>query len=101
MNKLTDASRRPSCWQVIFLQSKVNGARYEEERLPELKWDWPQNTYLQRRLRKRNESLIRSQVEIEQSFREADAKNKKRQLLLAHGFSNPQFESQEAMPCPV
>jgi len=75
--------------------------RYGGDELPELKWDWPQNTYLQRRLRKVKESPVRSRVEIEQSFREADAKNKKRQLLLAHGFSNPQFESQEAIPCPV
>lgn len=42
---------KPSYWQVIFLQSKVNGATYNGEALPPRSWDWPKNTYLQRRLR--------------------------------------------------
>ena len=40
-----------SFWQRVFLQSKVNGARYSGEELPGLTWNWPKDTYLQRRLR--------------------------------------------------
>jgi hypothetical protein len=36
-------------WQRIFLLSKVNGAPYEEQQV-NLKWPWPEYTYLQRRL---------------------------------------------------
>ena len=39
-----------SYWQLIFLQSKANGAWYDGEKLTGQKWDWPENTYLQRRL---------------------------------------------------
>ena len=42
---------RPSYWQLVFLQSKVNGAAYTGEELPGRNWDWPKDTYLQRRLR--------------------------------------------------
>ena len=38
-----------SVWQRIFLQSKVNGALYEEQQI-DFKWPWPEYTYLQRRL---------------------------------------------------
>jgi hypothetical protein len=38
-----------SVWQRIFLQSKVNGALYEEQQM-DFKWPWPEYTYLQRRL---------------------------------------------------
>jgi hypothetical protein len=49
--KTTEADTpRPSYWQLIFLQSKVNGARYSGEELPGRNWDWPKDTYLQRRL---------------------------------------------------
>ena len=37
-------------WQRIFLQSKVNGALYREEQQLGFKWQWPKDTYLQRRL---------------------------------------------------
>ena len=36
-------------WQRIFLQSKVNGAPYEEQESG-VTWPWPEDTYLQRRL---------------------------------------------------
>lgn len=39
----------PTVWQRIFLKSKVNGARCEEQGVGS-KWSWPENTYLQRRL---------------------------------------------------
>lgn len=51
--KLIDVSlHKPSYWQSIFLQSKVNGAAYNGEELPGRSWNWPKNTYLQRRLRR-------------------------------------------------
>lgn len=51
--KTTDAeSARPSHWQLIFLQSKANGAAYKGEELPGRNWDWPKGTYLQRRLKR-------------------------------------------------
>jgi hypothetical protein len=49
--KQTDSeSVKPSYWQRIFLQSKVNGAPYNGETLPGRNWDWPKDTYFQRRL---------------------------------------------------
>ncbi len=42
---------RPSFWQLVFSQSKVNGALYNDEELPGQNWNWPKDTYLQRRLR--------------------------------------------------
>jgi hypothetical protein len=40
--KLTD-------WQLIFLQSKANGAAYNGDALERHKWEWPKGTYFQRR----------------------------------------------------
>jgi hypothetical protein len=37
-------------WQLVFNQSRVNGAEYFGEQLPCNSWDWPKNTFLQRRL---------------------------------------------------
>ena len=34
------------------MQSKVNGAVYNGEELPGRNWEWPKDTYLQRRLQK-------------------------------------------------
>jgi hypothetical protein len=42
---------KPSFWQLVFLQSKVNGAAYRGEQLPRRNWNWPEGTYLQQRLR--------------------------------------------------
>ena len=41
----------PSFWQLVFASSKVNGGRYCEEELPQSKWNWPKDTYLQQRMR--------------------------------------------------
>ena len=41
---------KPSFWQLVFLQSKVNGTLYAEEWLLSRSWKWPKNTYLQRGL---------------------------------------------------
>jgi len=38
-----------SYWQLIFSQSKVNGASYKNDELPTCNWNWPTDTYLQRR----------------------------------------------------
>jgi hypothetical protein len=44
---------RPSFWQLVFAQSKVNGGGYFGEELPVTKWNWPKDTYLQQRVRGR------------------------------------------------
>jgi hypothetical protein len=43
---------KPSFWQLVFSQSKVNGAPYSGEQLQGHAWNWPTDTFLQRRLRK-------------------------------------------------
>jgi hypothetical protein len=45
-----DFLTKPSFWQLVFLQSKVNGATYDGEQLARQKWMWPQDTYFQQRL---------------------------------------------------
>jgi hypothetical protein len=42
---------KASSWQSIFLQSKVNGAAYNGEQLLGFNWEWPKDTFLQRRLK--------------------------------------------------
>jgi hypothetical protein len=44
--------QKPSFWQLVFSQSKVNGAAYIGEELPGRNWQWPRDTYFQRRLRR-------------------------------------------------
>lgn|GEM_PF-2652688 len=46
--------RTLSTWQLIFSQSKVNGAPYDENQMPVHKWHWPTGTYLQRRRSERS-----------------------------------------------
>lgn len=41
----------PTDVQKIFLLSKVNGADYYGDRLSVTRWDFPRETWLQRRLR--------------------------------------------------
>jgi hypothetical protein len=53
-NSRTDQEKL-SYWQLVFSQSKVNGAIYAGDKLPGYKWTWPKDTYLQRRLH-RNEN---------------------------------------------
>ena len=50
MKGKTVSLQKPSLWQLIFLQSKVNGAPYHGEKLSGHLWNWPRNTYFQRRL---------------------------------------------------
>ena len=39
-----------SYWQLVFLQSKVNGCSYRGEALPHAKWQWPRDTWFQEQL---------------------------------------------------
>jgi hypothetical protein len=39
-----------SRWQIIVLQSKVNGCLYRGEDLPQTHWEWPKKTWFQERL---------------------------------------------------
>ena len=52
MHETNSELAKPSYWQLIFLQSKVNGGTYSGETLPGRNWDWPKDTYLQRRLQR-------------------------------------------------
>jgi hypothetical protein len=52
MKAMDTAVDKPSYWQRVFLQSKVNGAAYTGEELPGRNWNWPKDTYLQRRLQR-------------------------------------------------
>ena len=51
-----------SFWQLVFAQSKVNGAAYSGEQLPGRNWNWPKDTYLQRKLQQSrwNQALDRA-----------------------------------------
>lgn len=48
---------KPSCWQLIFLQSKANGCCYRGESLPHAKWQWPRDTWFQEQLEHRLKAL--------------------------------------------
>ncbi len=39
-----------SYWQLILLESKANGCSYHGEDLPQVRWEWPKNTWFQERL---------------------------------------------------
>ena len=52
MKAMESDNNKPSYWQLVFLQSKVNGAAYNGEELPGRNWNWPKDTYLQRRLQR-------------------------------------------------
>ncbi len=48
---------RLSYWQIILLQSKVNGCLYRGEDLAETKWEWPKDTWFQARLNQHVKNL--------------------------------------------
>jgi hypothetical protein len=51
--KATEAELdKPTYWQLVFAQSKANGGLYLGEQLPGRNWEWPKDTYFQRRLQK-------------------------------------------------
>jgi hypothetical protein len=49
-------------WQLVFTQSKVNGAAYFGDRLPTHSWDWPKDTFLQRRLNELKKRPLETQT---------------------------------------
>ena len=57
-------------WQLVFNQSRVNGAEYYGERLPINSWDWPKNTFLQKRLNELKKSRPDLTNETRQANRE-------------------------------
>jgi len=50
---------KPSHWQLVFMQSKANGASYNGERLPRQNWAWPKDTYFQRRFHSQRISALK------------------------------------------
>ena len=48
---------KTSYWQLVFLQSKVNGCSYRGEALPHAKWQWPRNTWFQGKMTRRLKAL--------------------------------------------
>ncbi|MBI4489017.1 MAG: hypothetical protein HY694_08015 [Deltaproteobacteria bacterium] len=56
MIHITDNPEKLSFWQLIISQSNVNGAPYHGEELRRHNWEWPEDTYLQRRLQYLKES---------------------------------------------
>jgi len=66
-------------WQLVFNQSRVNGAEYFGDRLPSNSWEWPKNTFLQKRLHELKKRRPRSTAETHQANREPVASlNRKR-----------------------
>ena len=53
-----------SSWQLIFEQSKVNNGLYDGDRLPAQNWHWPQDTWLQKRLRYLRKNQDKSSDEL-------------------------------------
>jgi hypothetical protein len=49
MKSKQNSRNQMSYWQLIFSQSKVNGAPYNDDELPVFNWNWPTDTYLRRR----------------------------------------------------
>jgi hypothetical protein len=56
-------------WQVVFNQSKVNGAEYFGDRLPSHSWEWPKDTFLQKRLNELKKRRPESMAEAPESNR--------------------------------
>ena len=51
MKAKESATGNATYWQLVFLRSKVNGASYNGEALARHnRWNWPKDTYFQRRL---------------------------------------------------
>lgn len=53
-------------WQLIFLQSKANNGEYYGDLLLPQIWDWPEDTWFQKRLRDmRRDSRLSSEEKTE------------------------------------
>jgi hypothetical protein len=48
--RIVATASKPTYWQLVFSQSKVNGGVYAGDLLERHSWAWPKNTYFQRRL---------------------------------------------------
>ena len=46
----SEKEEKLSYWQLVFVQSKVNGCSYSGEALPHAKWQWPRDTWFQGQL---------------------------------------------------
>jgi hypothetical protein len=57
-------------WQLVFNQSRVNGAEYFGDRLPNNSWDWPKNTFLQKRLNELKKRRPSNAAEAHEAQRE-------------------------------
>jgi hypothetical protein len=64
MKNIENVSNMQSFWQLVFSQSKVNGAPYSGEQLTSRIWDWPTDTYLQRRLRESKSYQTGNRVDL-------------------------------------
>jgi len=62
MKYLKPELRKRSFWQLVFSQSRVNGALYHGDELPGYKWDWPKDTYLRRSLRRKKTHAISAPI---------------------------------------
>jgi len=66
-------------WQLVFNQSRVNGAEYYGDRLPSNSWDWPKDTFLQKRLNELKKRRPDTNNETRQANREPiPPRNRKR-----------------------
>lgn len=45
-----DDENKMSYWQLIFLHSRANGGFYHSEDFPQVRWQWPKDTWFQERL---------------------------------------------------
>jgi len=45
-----DQETKISYWQLIFLQSRANGCFYRFDEFPQVRWQWPKDTWFQERL---------------------------------------------------
>lgn len=94
MIQITDKPERPSFWQLVFSQSKMNGSPYHGEELPRHNWEWPDDTYLQRRLSYLKESqspdLSTLPLSAEERF----------ELLYRKLLEEYRFDQAPRLPCP-
>ena len=59
-------------WESVFRQSRVNDGYYDEDKLPQSKWDWPRETWFQTRLDQTREQHPIMGVKASRSFGRSD-----------------------------
>ncbi len=64
MKSQTSNREQLTFWQLIFSQSKVNGALYDGDMLPISAWHWPTDTYFQRRRSLRQRQSLGSETDF-------------------------------------